>query len=65
MVTVDGWYPTGDMISVVSENPYLFRFISRKNESINSGGYKINPSEVEDIIRSFDGVIDVYVFAKT
>lgn len=64
LVTVDGWYPTGDMISVVSENPYLFRFISRKNESINSGGYKINPSEVEDIIRSFDGVIDVYVFAK-
>ena len=58
------WYPTGDLISVVSECPFTFKFISRKNEMINVGGYKVNPHEVEDMIRSYPGVSDVVVYAK-
>ena len=61
---VDGWYLTGDIIDVISNNPYAFRFVSRKNDGINTGGYKVNPSEVEDIIRLCNGVIDVSVFGK-
>lgn len=59
------WYHTGDMVEIVSQNPLNFRFISRKNEMINVGGYKVNPHEVEEAIREIDGVFDVRVFAKS
>jgi acyl-coenzyme A synthetase/AMP-(fatty) acid ligase len=58
------WYYTGDMVEIVSQNPLNFRFISRKNEMINVGGYKVNPHEVEDAIREINGILDVRVFAK-
>lgn len=61
---VDGWYRTGDVIDVVSKDPYAFRFVSRKSDGINTGGYKVNPNEVEDVIRLCNGVIDVSVFGK-
>lgn len=60
----DDWYKTGDLVEILSENPIIFKFLSRKNEMINVGGYKVNPLEVEDTIRGIDGVIDVRVFAK-
>ena len=59
------WYQTGDMVEIVSNNPLSFRFVSRKNEMINVGGYKVNPHEVEGAIRQIDGVYDVRVFAKS
>lgn len=63
---VDGeWYNTGDLVEIISENPIRFRFLSRKNEMINVGGYKVNPNEVEDAIRSIEGVIDVMVYPKS
>lgn len=58
------WYATGDLITVVSEEPFSFKFVSRKNEMINVGGYKVNPTEVEETIRTFSGIEDSYVFAK-
>lgn len=60
----DSWYRTGDIIEIISENPITFRFLSRKNEMINVGGYKVNPSEVEDSIRNIQGINDVRVYAK-
>jgi len=63
---VDGdWYNTGDLVEIISENPIRFRFLSRKNEMINVGGYKVNPIEVEDAIRSIEGVINVRVYPKS
>lgn len=59
------WYPTGDLVEIVSENPISFKFLSRKNELINVGGYKVNPTEVEETIREIYGVVDVRVFAKS
>jgi acyl-coenzyme A synthetase/AMP-(fatty) acid ligase len=59
------WYRTGDMVEIVSQKPVSFRFLSRKNEMINVGGYKVNPHEVEDAIREIDGVSDVRVYAKS
>lgn len=59
------WYNTGDLIEIVSKSPLKFRFISRKSEMINVGGYKVNPSEVEEVILSIPGLKNVKVFAKT
>jgi len=61
---INDWYATGDLIEIYSQDPFTFKFTSRKNEMINTGGYKVNPQEVEESIRSFHGVKDVYVFGK-
>lgn len=59
------WYDTGDLVEVISDNPLKLRFLSRQNEMINVGGYKVNPTEVEQTIRDIEGVQDAYVFAKS
>ena len=64
IVLQDDWYPTGDLIEILSKDPFVFKFISRRNEMINVGGYKVNPGEVEEAIRQCPGVGDVCVFAK-
>ena len=58
------WYKTGDLVEVVAENPLSIKFISRQCEMINVGGYKVNPSEVEDAILSLESVSQVRVFGK-
>jgi len=64
-ITFDGdWYDTGDLVDVIEDYPLTLRFISRKNDIINVGGYKVNPSEVEDAIRKMKGIKDVFVYGK-
>lgn len=58
------FYNTGDLVEWVNSEKGLFRFISRKNELINVGGYKVNPLEVESIILQINGVLQVVVFGK-
>lgn len=60
----DEWYKTGDIIEVLNENPFSFKFVSRKTEMINTGGYKVNPTDIEEIIRLCPGVKDAFVFGK-
>ncbi len=62
---VSEWYHTGDMVKIISDQPFQFQFVSRKNEMVNVGGYKVNPGEVEETIRKLEGVQDVRVFAKS
>lgn len=57
------WYRTGDIVERI-DNEHL-RFISRKTEMINVGGYKVNPHEVEEAIKSISGVIDAVVNARS
>lgn len=59
-----GWYNTGDLVEVVNSEPLEVKFISRKNEMINTGGYKVNPHEVEELIMRYKGVQDVKVYGK-
>ena len=59
-----GWYNTGDIVEVIAEAPLRIRFVSRQNEMINVGGYKVNPTEVEQAVRDIPGVKDAYVYAK-
>ncbi|MCX6232320.1 MAG: fatty acid--CoA ligase family protein [Bacteroidetes bacterium] len=58
------WYASGDLVAITDTNPLQFRFVSRKNEMINSGGYKVNPVEVEEVIRGLKGITDVRVYGK-
>ena len=59
-----GWYNTGDIVEVLAEAPLRIRFVPRQNEMINVGGYKVNPTEVEQAVRDIPGVKDAYVYAK-
>jgi acyl-coenzyme A synthetase/AMP-(fatty) acid ligase len=62
---MDGeWYATGDLVEWVDDAKTSFRFVSRKNEMINIGGYKVNPTKVEDVIYSVCFVKCVSVYGK-
>lgn len=56
------WYKTGDIVEFKDEK--RFKFKNRKSEMINVGGYKVNPSEVEAIIKEIKGVEDIIVFGR-
>ncbi len=58
------FYHSGDLVELISDNPLKFRFKSRKNEMINVGGYKVNPTEVEEAIEKMEEVKQVKVFGK-
>jgi acyl-coenzyme A synthetase/AMP-(fatty) acid ligase len=60
----DDWYDTGDLIEWVDFEKQSFRFVSRKSEMINTGGYKVNPGEIEDLVLKLEGVSSVYVYSK-
>ncbi len=60
----DEWYNTGDVIEIVSKKPLKFRFVNRKSEMINVGGYKVNPLEVEEAILALTGIKNVRVYSK-
>lgn len=62
---VDEWYNTGDVIEIVSQMPLKFRFVNRKSEMINVGGYKVNPLEVEEAILTLTGIKNVRVYSKS
>lgn len=64
-MNVKEWYNTGDLIETITENPLTFRFLSRKSDMINVGGYKVNPLEVEETILTIDGVTNVRVYPKS
>ena len=51
---IDGWLHTGDYATLDHENYFYFK--GRKDDLINSSGYRIGPSEIENTILSFDEV---------
>ena len=59
--TEDGWYPTGDLVSIEDDRVL---FLGRINETINVGGVKVYPIEVEEIIQQVPGVKLVKVYGK-
>lgn len=62
---IEEWYNTGDIIEIVLQKPLKFRFINRKSEMINVGGYKVNPLEVEEAILALTGINNVRVYSKS
>jgi acyl-CoA synthetase (AMP-forming)/AMP-acid ligase II len=55
-----GWFRTGDMVSADSEG-YLYP-AGRISDTINRGGEKFAPSEVEDVVRAHPAVREVAAF---
>ena len=56
------WYDTNDIIEFVNDSQ--FRFVSRSNGYLNTGGFRIFPSQIEDKIQGIEGVRDVHVYGK-
>ncbi len=57
----DGFMNTGDLVKKVDDR---YQFLGRANGAINVGGNKVQPEEVELILKSFPGVILAKVGAK-
>lgn len=55
-VLMNGEVYTSD-IGSLDENGML-RLMGRRDDVINVGGYKVNPSEVEDAVQAFEGIQD-------
>jgi long-chain acyl-CoA synthetase len=58
-VLVDGWLRTGD-IGVTDEDGYLY-LVDRAKDLIIVSGFNVFPAEVEEVIRSHPGVLEVGV----
>lgn len=61
---ISDWYATGDVVKIISTEPLEFIIQSRKTEMINTGGYKVNPNEVESVLRQYDSVINCRVYGS-
>ncbi|MDO5752833.1 long-chain-fatty-acid--CoA ligase [Arthrobacter sp.] len=61
-LTEDGWLRTGDIVTVDPDG--FTTIVDRVKELIITGGFNVSPSEVEAILRTYDGVADVAVFGK-
>jgi acyl-coenzyme A synthetase/AMP-(fatty) acid ligase len=57
------WFDTNDLVEFVNESQ--FRFVSRSNGYLNTGGFRISPSEIENNIMKINGVVDVHVYGKS
>ena len=57
----NGWYITGDLGTIEKEG--RITIMGRSKNIINVFGVKVNPFEVEQVIKTFPNVDDVFVFA--
>jgi long-chain acyl-CoA synthetase len=53
------WYRTGDIVTIDDDG--FVRIVDRIKEMIIVGGFKIAPSEVEDVLRSHPDIADIAV----
>ena len=58
----DGWLHTGD-IGFIDEGGYV-QIVDRKKDMILVSGFNVFPNEVEDVIASHPGVVEVGVIGK-
>jgi long-chain acyl-CoA synthetase len=56
----DGFYLSGDLGTIARDGS--IRLTGRKKLLINRGGFKVNPYEVEDVIKAHPKVVEVAVF---
>ena len=53
----DGWLRTGD-IAMVSEDGFV-RIVDRKKDMILVSGFNVYPNEIENVVQSMEGVLEV------
>jgi acyl-CoA synthetase (AMP-forming)/AMP-acid ligase II len=57
----NGWFITGDLVRVQGDR---ILFVGRKSETINVGGVKVHPLEVESVIATLPGVKLVLAYGQ-
>jgi len=57
MLTEDGWIKTGDI--AVNAGDGFFKIVDRKKDMILVSGFNVFPNEIEDVIASHPGVLEV------
>ncbi len=62
-VLKDGWYYSGD-IGVMDEDGFL-EIVDRKKDMILVSGFNVAPNEIEDVISTLQGVVQVGVVGVT
>lgn len=60
--SLEEWIPTGDKVELLQNGALAFE--KRHTTLINVGGEKVNPEEVEEVLKNYAGVMDVHVFAE-
>lgn len=58
-VFVDGWYRTGDIVTI--DDAGFVRIVDRIKELIITGGFNVAPTEVENALRQHPSVVDAAV----
>ncbi len=56
-VIVDGWLKTGDVAKVLDDG--YVKIVDRKKDMILVSGFNVYPNEIEDIVASHPGVLEV------
>lgn len=59
----EDWFATGDLVEFTNENKTEFRILSRKSDTLNIGGNRINLLEIETEIYKIEGVESALVYA--
>lgn len=62
-VIKDGWFYTGD-VAVQSDDGY-FKIVDRKKDMIIVSGFNVYPNEIEDVVASHPGVLEVAAVGVT
>ena len=57
IMTSDGWLKTGDV--AVVDNDGFFKIVDRKKDMILVSGFNVYPNEVEDVVATHPGVLEV------
>jgi acyl-CoA synthetase (AMP-forming)/AMP-acid ligase II len=58
-VDADGWYQTGDIVSLADDGLITFR--DRERDLIISGGYNVYPAEIERVLSEHDAIAEAAV----
>ncbi|RLV04566.1 hypothetical protein CTZ27_11665 [Streptomyces griseocarneus] len=58
----EGWLHTGDL--VVRDRHGCIRIVGRSKDTIMTGGYSVQPAEIEDVLRAHPKVKDAAVVAR-
>jgi acyl-CoA synthetase (AMP-forming)/AMP-acid ligase II len=61
MFDKDGWFHSADIVRI-NQSGYC-TFVSRRDDLINRGGYKIDPREIEEVLYTHPGIAQAAIIA--
>ncbi|NDV89789.1 AMP-binding protein [Alteromonas sp. 345S023] len=59
--TSDGFFKTGDLFQISSQDPDFYKFIGRCKDLIIRGGMNIAPAELDNLLSAHEHILDVAV----